>query len=117
MLRNIQKRITSSINPTILTTIKPIFLTIVPLIVIGDIVVIPNSSDIIIFSTLFFYIVCISLFRLKSRMTFFLALGILIIMYIEYLISGPSTNAEKAAVWLFVFLTVGILQQWREVKS
>jgi hypothetical protein len=38
-------------------------------------------------------------------------------MYINFLSSGPlgpSVKTEEIAVWLFLFMVVGIIQQWKE---
>ena len=72
------------------------------------------SSDVVIFSALLFYGVFIKIFRIKSTFIFLLCLGLLVLMYIEYLITGPSISTEKTAVWLILFFGIGVIQQWRE---
>lgn len=72
------------------------------------------SSDVVIFSALLFYGVFIKIFRIKSTFTFLLCLGLLVLMYIEYLITGPSISTEKTAVWLILFFGIGVIQRWRE---
>lgn len=72
------------------------------------------SSDLVIFSVLLCYGCFIKMFRIKSAFTFFLCLGLLMLMYILYVISGTSISTEKAAVWLILFFGIGVIQQWRE---
>lgn len=79
-----------------------------------DIFFVKTSSDFVIFGILFIYVIFTKIFHLKSESIFLLCLGLLVAMFISYLFSGSSVPAEKAAVWLVLFLAVGIVQQWRE---
>lgn len=72
------------------------------------------SSDVVIFSALLLYGFFIKIFRIKSTFTFLLCLGLLVLMFIEYLFTGASISTEKAAVWLILFFGIGVIQQWRE---
>lgn len=72
------------------------------------------SSDVVIFSAMLLYGFFIKIFRIKSAFTFLLCLGLLVLMCIEYLITGPSISTEKTAVWLILFFGIGAIQQWRE---
>lgn len=72
------------------------------------------SSDVVIFGTLLLYGFFIKIFRMKSAFAFLLCLGLLALMYIEYIITGPSISTEKTAVWLILFFGIGVIQQWRE---
>jgi FkbM family methyltransferase len=38
-------------------------------------------------------------------------------MFVEFLLSGTSERTEKSGVWIFLFLAVGIVQQWSEFKD
>ena len=93
---------------------KTVVLTVIFLGILADILLISGSSDARIFGILFFYIVSIHIYKLKSRLTFIVSLMLLGIMFVEFILSGPSANTEKAAVWLVLFMAVGIIQQWRE---
>lgn len=72
------------------------------------------SSDVVIFSALLLYGFFIKIFRTKSTFTFLLCLGLLIVMSTNYFFTGASISTEKAAVWLILFLGIGVIQQWRE---
>jgi len=72
------------------------------------------SSDVIIFGSLLIYVIFIKVFRIKSTFTFLLCLGLLVLMFILYLFTGPSISTEKAAVWFILFFGIGVIQQWRE---
>lgn len=99
---------------TVCKKYQPAILAVFFLAILGDILYIPDSSDLRTFGVVFFYIACIFMFRLKSKRTFLFCLVLLATMYIEFLLSAGSIKAEKAAVWLFLFLLVGIIQQWKE---
>lgn len=72
------------------------------------------SSDVVIFSTLLLYGFFIKIFQIMSTFTFLLCLGFLVLMSVEYLLTGASISTEKAAVWLILFFGIGVIQQWRE---
>jgi len=82
--------------------------------IVADILFVTNSSDIRTFGMLALYAVGIWFYKLKSSMTYTICLGLLAIMFVKFLLSGTSIATEKAAVWLVLFLAVGIFQKWRE---
>ena len=79
-----------------------------------DIFFVKVSSDFVIFGILLLYGIFIKMFQIKSRRTFLLCLALLIAMFINFLSTGTSIPTEKAAVWLVLFMALGIFQQWRE---
>ncbi len=89
-------------------------ISVVILLVLYDALFVSISSDLIIFTLLAFYVFISLLFKAKSRLTFSLCLVFLSMLFIEYIKSGASDKAEKIAVWLVLFIAVGIIQQWRE---
>lgn len=93
---------------------KKTFLSLFVASIFADILFLNKSLDIIIFSVLIIYLVFLKTFDLKSKSTFLISLGLLIIMFVSYLFTGTSVSTEKAAVWLVLFLVVGVIQQWRE---
>ena len=99
---------------TFLKRNKPVVLTVIFLGILSDIFLLFGSSDTRIFGILGLYVISILLYKLKSRLTFTVSLFLLGIMFFEFLFFGPSANTEKAAVWLFFFLGIGIIQGWRE---
>ena len=95
---------------------KKTVLSFVITIIFADILFLKKSSDLMFFGILIFYIIFINIFHLKSRSTFLISLTLLIMMFVSYLFTETSisTSTEKAAVWLVLFLIVGVIQQWRE---
>lgn len=100
--------------PPLLKRNKTTVLTLFGASILIDIFLLNKSSDLITFTILSFYVFFIKLFKIKSKQTFLLCIGLLIVMFINFLFTGPSIPAEKAAVWLVLFLTVGVIQQWKE---
>lgn len=80
----------------------------------ADILFLEKSSDYFTFGVLILYLFFMKIFRIKSKSTFLLCLVLLSIMFIGYLFTGASIQTEKAAVWLVLFLIVGVIQQCRE---
>ena len=73
-----------------------------------------SVSDVVTFGLVALYGVCVKIYRLKSRETFLLCLGLLGAMFVSFLTSGASIPTEKTAVWFVLFMALGIYQQWRE---
>lgn len=93
---------------------KPIIFTLIILVIFGDIFLTNANSDLRFFGIAGLFAITNIFYRVKSKFTFVLCLVLLIIMYISFLISGASQFTEKVAVWIFLFMTVGIGQQWFE---
>ena len=93
---------------------KQVILTTIFLGICADILFLKESSDFRIFTLLGIYIASIFIYKLSSRFTFILSLFVLVIMYIEFLLTGASENTEKAAVWLFFLIGTGLVQQLKE---
>ena len=93
---------------------KKTILNLVIAFIFVDIFFIKISSDLMIFSIIFLYGIFIKIFQIDSRRTFLLCLFLLVAMFINYLQGGSSNQTEKAAVWLVLFLVIGIIQQWKE---
>lgn len=93
---------------------KKTLLTLFVVAIFADTLFLNKSSDLIIFSILILYLIFIKIFELKNKLTFLLSLVLLIMMFFSYIFTGTSASTEKAAVWLILFLAVGVIQQWRE---
>ncbi len=93
---------------------KKIVLSLAIVAVFVDIFFINTNSDFVIFSILLIYAFFVKIFQIRSRLTFLLCLGLLGAMFINYIFTGTSVATEKAAVWLVLFMALGIFQQWRE---
>lgn len=77
-----------------------------------DSLFIKNSSDFVMFGTVLLYVVFAHFVGMKSKTTFLLCLGLLSMMFVYFLFTRASIATEKLAVWLYLFLIVGIIQQW-----
>lgn len=93
---------------------KKTVLTLLVVAIFADTIFLSKSSDMIIFSILILYSVAMKIFNVKSRLTFTISLALLVMMFLSYLLTGTSVVTEKAAVWLILFLIIGVIQQWRE---
>lgn len=72
------------------------------------------SSDAITFGVLLSYIALSRVYRWTSRITYLICIGLLIAMFISFIFSYTSIATEKLAVWLFLFLLIGIIKAWKE---
>lgn len=103
------KKITSFLKEN-----KKIVLALLAVFIFVDIFFVKTSSDMVIFGILLVYGIFVKMFQIKSRRTFLLCLALLAAMFINFLFTGTSVSTEKAAVWLVLFMVLGIFQQWRE---
>lgn len=69
------------------------------------------QSDLIIAGILGLYIFFIRILKLNSKVTFLFCFFIIGLLFIEFIFTGISEHTEKAAVWLFLFMAIGILQE------
>lgn len=91
--------------------------------VLLDVFVFGISSDIRIFALLGMYVYILHRWRVRSDTTFGICLILLGITYVLFLFTVPMAfddprpippPAERTAVWLYLFLLIGIVQKWRE---
>lgn len=80
--------------------------------VMVDVVGIAFKSDLIIFGLLGLYILAIRIYKLPSKIAFFICFFILTLLLFEFIATGASLHTEKAAVWLFLFMGIGIVQEF-----
>lgn len=93
---------------------RQILLVVIFLAVLATIFPDQSISDILIFSLVGLYLFAIYLYKINSGLTFKFSLVLLIVMSVLFIFTGPSTITEKAAVWLYLFLGIGIMQQLKE---
>ncbi len=93
---------------------KSTALTLLGVFIFTDILFIKTNSDFVIFSVLLFCVIFIKIFKINSKLTFLFCLGLLVLMSVDYFFTQASISTEKAAVWLILFLVVGVIQGWKE---
>ncbi len=113
--KNFSKTIIFPLKKYIFNEKYKLFILFIPLALLAaDIFSSSANSDVKFFGITILFFITAFFYQLKSRVTFAICLVLLILMYINFLLSGTSDNTEKIAVWLFLFMVVGIMQQWRE---
>lgn len=101
------------------------FFSVLPIIllILGDALLFSSSSDFRTFPILLIYIFFIIRFKITSNTTFFICLVLFILTYVHYVFSNSVSYesqypvipfGEKLAVWLYLFLVIGVIQKWRE---
>lgn len=100
------------------------YYALVFLLILGDIFLFRESSDIRIFGVLLIYGIFIKFLKLKSNTTLLFSLILLVLAYIEFILfSNPAyflnpetapPASERTAVWAFLLLVVGLIQKWKE---
>jgi len=96
---------------SILQQNKQAVFTAFSLIILGDILFSTIHSDAFIFGVIVVYILLIKVFTLKSKTTFSFCFFILGLLFISLVFTGTSEHTEKAAVWLYFFMGMGIIQE------
>lgn len=107
--KNLYKKITGFLNKY-----NQRLLAIVFLFIVADILFVADKSDITLFFVLGLYGLCIKRYKLTSKLTFYLCLFVLLLMFFMIILTRVSIATEKAAVWLFLLLAIGIIQGIKE---
>lgn len=93
------------------------------LLIFADVLFFQKSSDWRTFPILLIYVFCIIRFKLRANTTFFICLFLFLLIYIQFVFSPLSVfesqypvlpAGEKIAVWLYLFLVIGVIQKWNE---
>lgn len=93
------------------------------LLILADVLFFEKSSDWRTFPLLLIYLYCIIRFKIRANTTFLICLFLFVLIYMQYISSSPATFniqypsvpfGEKIAVWLYLFLVIGVIQKWRE---
>jgi len=93
------------------------------LLIFVDVLFFEKSSDYRTFPILLLYIFMIYRFKIRSAGTFIICLILFAVMYIHFILSSPQAYeaqypqiplGEKLAVWLYLFLVIGVVQKFRE---
>ena len=99
------------------------FSSIIILLILGDALFFQLNSDWRTFPILIFYIFLIIRYKITANTTFLICLVLFLFMYVHYIFSPPAVFetqyplapfGEKIAVWLYLFLVIGVIQRWRE---
>lgn len=80
-------------------------------------VLLPVGSDMRLFPLLLLWIFIIQLFAFKSTATFKVTLGFLGVLFFLFLFARNSPSLDKLSTWIYFFLLIGIIQQFREIAS
>lgn len=96
---------------------KSVLLTAVFFLAIGDTVIIESKSDLVIFGVLGLYTFSLLFYKISSKASLFFCFAFVIILFFEFIFTGDSVHAEKAAVWLFLFMVIGVLHEFLSVKN
>lgn len=95
------------------------------LLILGDALFFQQNSDWRTFPVLLFYIFVTYRYKISANATFLFCLMLFLFMYVHYIFSPPklfesqyplAPFGEKIAVWLYLFLVIGVIQRWRENK-
>lgn len=96
---------------------KSSMLTAIMLIIIADIFFSNTTSDVVFFGILGLYLFSINFYNLKAKTAFLICFFILVGFSIQFIFSSTSNHTEEAAVWLFLFLSTGIIQELWQLKN
>lgn len=98
-------------------------LSLIILLILGDALLFQRNSDWRTFPILIFYIFLIIRHKITANTTFLICLVLFLFMYVHYIFSPPklfdtqyplAPFGEKIAVWLYLFLVIGVIQKFRE---
>lgn len=100
----------------IIAPLRLVLLTIFIGGVVGDIFL-NSDSDINLLLLCLLWILVVKLFNFRSVITFKAIIAFLALLFFLFLVAPDKGNIERVATWIFLFLLLGIIQQFREVTS
>jgi len=93
------------------------FFSIFAIAIFADLFLFAQSSDVRYALLILFWLIIVRTLRLQSDATFKLTLGFLGILFLFFIFDRTSLVTEKIATWIYLFLWVGVIQQWLELKK
>lgn len=75
------------------------------------------NSDMSLLLLCALWILTIKLFNFKSATTFKITFVFLVALFFLFLINPDQKPIERVATWIFLFLFLGIFQQYKEITS
>lgn len=118
-----EERLNVSTSDLLLRRKNFFYVLSIMLLILGDAFFFQTNSDWRTFPILIFYIFLIIRYKITANTTFFICLAFFLFMYVHYIFSPPQLFesqypfppfGEKIAVWLYLFLIMGVIQRWRE---
>jgi len=88
---------------------KHAVIAIILIAMIGDIAVIGSKSDVIPFAILGLLIIFFKFYGFSSKMFFILCFIPVVIIFLGFIINPFSVMLDKASIWLFLLMGLGIL--------
>lgn len=90
---------------------KHAIVTLNLLAIIGDILLINFKSDLITFIILGLLIILFKFYKFPFKRIFTLCLIPIVIIFLGFIVDSHSMAINKASIWLFLLLGIGIVQQ------
>ena len=88
-----------------------VVVTLIVVAIIADILSVSFKSDLITFTILGLIIIFFRFYKFSSKSMFTLCFIPLVIIFFSFLINPNSLGLEKASVWLFLIMGVGIIEE------
>lgn len=101
----------------ILKEYKQVVVTLILLVIFGDILLIKFKSDLVTFTILGLLIISFKFYNFPFKRIFILCFIPIIAIFLEFIIDPASLEIEKAAIWLFLLLGTGIVWQFLNKKE
>ena len=79
-----------------------------------DVFFLTVSLDVFLFLLIFLWILVSKLYTYKSTATFKVTLFFALLLFVLFVLTPGQTSLERLSTWIFLFLAVGIIQQWKE---
>lgn len=100
---------------------KPRYILLILALIAGDVFFFPVNSDARIFGILLLYSILTKRLHWRSQTTFIVTLVLFLSSFLLYVFTDPATfhqplvpATERLAVWVYLFLVIGVIQKWRE---
>lgn len=85
--------------------------------VFGDTLFVTSASDWRLLFIILLWLLTIKAYNFKSTATFKVALCYLAVLFLLFFVARTHPLTERISTWIFLFLGVGIIQQFFEIRA
>lgn len=87
------------------------------IVIFSDVLLVHFELDVVYFVVIIVAGISMHVYRMQSRIIFYLCIALLFVMGASYVLQGVSKTTEIAAVWVILFWGLGALLQLKETHA
>ncbi len=117
MKNNLISKISQLQSRTAINTLMPFRFTLITFFFVGvtiNVFFLQVSSDIFLFLLIAIWFLIAKLYHFNSAATFKVILLFVLALFVLFVLTPGQTSLERLTTLIYLFLAIGIFQQWKE---